>query len=104
MKIRDLLREKARPVYTIAGAALMGTFITSVFGVLFYTLLAPVYAHTGLAITPDWLLGLMFGIGGAFGMYVGARLQKFVPAAIIKAILMFCLLFIAGRYILGYFL
>jgi uncharacterized membrane protein YfcA len=91
------------PVYTIAGAALLGTFITSVFGVLFYILLAPVYALTGLAISPDWMLGLMFGAGGAMGMYVGARIQKYIPAIAIKAILLVCVLFIAGRYILGYF-
>ncbi len=91
------------PVYTIAGAALMGTFITSVFGVLFYTLMAPLYSHTGLAISPDWLLGLMFGIGGAIGMYVGARIQKYIPAFVIKSILTVCVLFIASKYVLGYF-
>jgi uncharacterized membrane protein YfcA len=91
------------PVYTIAGAALMGTFITSVFGVLFYTLMAPLYSNTGLAISPDWMLGLMFGIGGAFGMYVGARIQKHIPAVIIKTILTTCVLIIACKYILGYF-
>ena len=31
------------PVHTISGATLMGTFLTSVAGVLFYTLLAPYF-------------------------------------------------------------
>lgn len=86
------------PVYTVAGAALMGTFVTSVAGVIVYQVLAPWYP--GMAIAPDWLLGFLFGIGGFAGMYCGARLQKFVPAAFIKWILVVCLLFTAGSYIL----
>lgn len=84
------------PVYTVAGAALMGTCITSLAGVLFFQFLAPFYP--GLAIAPDWLLGLLFGIGGACGMYCGARLQRFMPAKVIKAILAAAILFIAVRY------
>jgi uncharacterized membrane protein YfcA len=90
------------PVYTVAGAALMGTFVTSVAGVLFYQLIAPFYP--GMAIAPDWALGFLFGIGGFAGMYCGARLQKFIPAKIIKWILAGCILFIAGQYIIGYFM
>lgn len=89
------------PVYAVAGAALLGTFITSIAGVVFYTIIAPFYGHTGLAISPDWLLGAMFGIGGAAGMYVGARLQRFIPARIIKIILAAMMLFIAVKYISG---
>jgi uncharacterized membrane protein YfcA len=92
------------PVYTIAGAALMATFVTSIAGVVFYTLIAPFYADTGLAIAPDWALGALFGIGGAAGMYVGARLQRFVPARVIKTILAACILFVAVRYIVGFFM
>ena len=88
------------PVYTVAGAALMGTFVTSVAGVIFYQLLAPYYPT--MAIAPDWLLGILFGIGGFAGMYCGARLQKFVPAGFIKWILVVCLLFTAGSYIGSY--
>jgi len=91
------------PVYTVAGAALLGTFITSIAGVLFYTLIAPFYADTGLAITPDWLLGLMFGLGGAAGIYLGARLQKFIKENLIKLLLVIIILFVAGKYIIGFF-
>jgi len=87
------------PVYTIAGAALLGTFLTSVFGVTFYTLIAPFYAHTGLAIAPDWRLGFLFGVGGFLGMYCGARLQKYFPAKAIKLILGLVILFLSLRYI-----
>lgn len=88
------------PVYTVAGPALMGTFITSIFGTLVYQLLAPFYPH--LAVAPDWKLGILFGLGGLVGMYVGARLQKFLPAKIIKLILGFSIIFLAIRYILGF--
>lgn len=89
------------PVYTVAGAALMGTFITSIAGVLFYQCLAPFYPD--LQVAPDWLLGISFGLGGFAGMYCGARLQKFLPAKLIKAILAACILFLSLKYVGGYF-
>ncbi|OGQ98078.1 MAG: hypothetical protein A2521_07165 [Deltaproteobacteria bacterium RIFOXYD12_FULL_57_12] len=89
------------PVYTVAGAALMGTFVTSVAGVAFYQMIAPLYPE--MVIAPDWALGFLFGIGGFAGMYCGARLQKFVPARVIKWILTFCILFPAITYIVGFF-
>ena len=91
------------PVYTTAGATLLGTFVTSIAGVIIYAILASVYADSGLAITPDWMLGLSFGIGGALGIYTGTRLQKYLPVMVIKIILAACLLFVAGKYIIGYF-
>jgi uncharacterized membrane protein YfcA len=88
------------PVYTVAGAALLGTFMTSIAGVIFYSVIP---AHTGMTTTPDWLLGVLFGLGGFLGMYCGARLQKFVPQAYIKAMLVLIMLFLACSYILKYF-
>lgn len=89
------------PVYTIAGAALMGTFVTSVAGVTFYQLLSVYYPAQSIA--PDWYLGVLFGLGGFLGMYLGARCQKFVPAHIIKMILCICVLFVSGKYIINFF-
>ncbi len=89
------------PVYTVAGAALMGTFITSIAGVVFYQYLS--MAYTNMTVAPDWFLGAIFGFGGFFGMYLGARTQKYVRAKIIKIILCCCVLFVAVRYIVGYF-
>jgi uncharacterized membrane protein YfcA len=88
------------PVYTVAGAALMGTFITSVAGVIFYQLIAPYYP--GMSVAPDWMLGLLFGLGGMAGMYMGARLQKFVPAKFIKWMLGAIITFTALKYILEF--
>jgi len=88
------------PVYTVAGAALMGTFLTSIAGVTFYSIMP---AREGLATSPDWLLGLLFGAGGFVGMYLGARFQKFVPQKYIKLILGLAIVFLAVRYIYQYF-
>jgi uncharacterized protein len=87
------------PVYTVAGAALMGTFVTSVAGVAFYQGLAPFYPE--MAVAPDWGLGLLFGLGGAAGMYCGARLQKHLPAKAIKWMLAAVILFVAIGYLRG---
>jgi uncharacterized membrane protein YfcA len=92
------------PVHTVAGAALMGTFLSSIAGVIIYALISPFYSNTHLPITPDWLLGTLFGIGGAMGMYIGARLQRYMPAKLIKGILSACVLFIAIKYIIDFFL
>jgi len=89
------------PVYTIAGAALMGTLITSVAGVLFYSIIP---AKAGMATSPDWLLGFLFGAGGFVGIYLGARFQKFVPQKAIKLMLGTIIVFLAIRYISQYFM
>ena len=88
------------PVYTVAGAALLGTFLTSIAGVFFYSVIP---AHAGMSTAPDWHLGVLFGIGGFLGMYCGARLQKFVPQKLIKLILGALILCLAGQYIYQYF-
>ena len=88
------------PVYTVAGAALMGTFVTSVAGVAFYQAIAPFYPD--VAVAPDWTLGLLFGLGGMAGMYLGARAQKFVPARLIKIMLSVIILFTALKYVVGF--
>ncbi|MCB2187197.1 MAG: sulfite exporter TauE/SafE family protein [Deltaproteobacteria bacterium] len=89
------------PVHTVAGAALMGTFITSIAGVAFFQFIAPWYGN--LSVAPDWLLGLMFGLGGVAGIYLGARCQRFVPAVWLKAMLVALMLYVGGRYVVLYF-
>ena len=89
------------PVYTVAGAALMGTFVTSVAGVAFYQVIAPFYPN--LSIAPDWSLGILFGIGGVAGMYLGACCQKFVPEKAIKWMLAVIIFSTAFKYIVDFF-
>ncbi|MDA8432053.1 MAG: sulfite exporter TauE/SafE family protein [Nitrospiraceae bacterium] len=88
------------PIYAVAGAALMGTFLTSIAGIVFYSV-AP--AKGGGATSPDLLLGLLFGLGGFVGMYLGARLQKFVPQRFIKLMLGGLILSVAAKYIIQFF-
>jgi len=88
------------PVHTVAGAALMGTFLTSIVGVVFYQAIAPLYGS--MAVAPDWLLGGLFGLGGLAGMYLGARTQRLVPAKWIKLMLAGLLIYLAVRYLGGY--
>ncbi|MDI6853844.1 MAG: sulfite exporter TauE/SafE family protein [Deltaproteobacteria bacterium] len=83
------------PVFTIAGAALFGTLVTSVAGVGIYYL---------RGFPPDWALGALFGIGGFMGMYLGARLQRFFSGRVIRIGLGLVISALALRYIIGYFL
>jgi uncharacterized membrane protein YfcA len=82
------------PVFTIAGAALFGTLVTSVVGVGIYYL---------RGYPPDWALGALFGIGGFLGMYIGARLQRFFSGRVIRIGLGLIITALALQYIVGYF-
>ncbi len=84
------------PVHMVAGAALLGTFLTSIAGVSFYSMLP---AAAGISTSPDWSLGILFGLGGIAGMYCGARLQKYVPQKLIKTMLGLMMVFLGGGYI-----
>ena len=88
------------PIYTIAGATLMGTFITSVAGALFFSVLP---ATNGISPMPDWPLGILFGVGGFIGMYLGAKTQKYVPQKFIKVFVGAAIMFLAIKYIVQYF-
>jgi len=88
------------PVYTIAGATLMGTFITSVGGALFFSVIP---TTIGVSPMPDWPLGISFGLGGFAGMYLGARAQRFVPQKFIKSIVGIAIIVLAVKYITQYF-
>ena len=87
------------PVYAIAGAVLLGTFVSSLAGVTFYSLI-PI---NGAVATPDWLLGILFGAGGLMGMYLGARMQKYFSDKWIKLMLGTIVFIIASRYVLRFF-
>ena len=92
------------PVHAVAGATLMGTFTTSVVGVLTYQAVAFFPASAGMAVAPDWPLGILFGVGGLVGMYCGARLQRHFPSTWLKLMLGLIVVFVAVRYLTGYLL
>jgi uncharacterized protein len=87
-------------VYAVAGAALFGTFVTSVVGVAIYQFLP---APAGMTVQPDWSLGILFGLGGMAGMYLGARTQRRVSQRALKIGLALVLTGLAGGYVLQYF-
>jgi uncharacterized membrane protein YfcA len=88
------------PVYTIAGATLAGTCITSIAGAFFFTFLP---ASQGISPMPDWPLGILFGLGGFVGMYLGARMQKHMPQKFIKGVVSVAIVFLAIRYVWQFF-
>ena len=85
------------PVHAIAGALLLGTFLASLAGVLGYGFLGLFSSLDGIGADP--LLGLLLGLGGLMGSYLGARCQRFVPARRIKWGLALILLFTSLRYL-----
>jgi uncharacterized membrane protein YfcA len=87
------------PVYAIAGAVLLGTFVSSLAGVAFYSLI-PI---NGEVAAPDWLLGILLGAGGLMGMYLGARVQKYASERWIKLMLGGVIIIVASKYILKFF-
>jgi uncharacterized membrane protein YfcA len=64
-------------VTTVAPAALTSTFVTSIVGAATYLVLA--LTTTGHDIAPDWMIGIISGLGGLCGGYLGAHLQPFLP-------------------------
>ncbi|HEY7876271.1 MAG TPA: sulfite exporter TauE/SafE family protein, partial [Actinomycetota bacterium] len=74
------------PVRRVAPAALVATLITSIAGVISFEVLALTGA-SGPDSRPDWLLALLFGVGGAAGGFTGARLNKLLPERPLRALL-----------------
>ncbi|NCS66599.1 MAG: hypothetical protein COS39_07550 [Hydrogenophilales bacterium CG03_land_8_20_14_0_80_62_28] len=89
------------PIHAVAGAALFGTFVTSIAGVTLYQFLP---APPGIETRPDWALGILFGLGGVAGMYLGARAQKHVPQHLLEIGIAAVLTLLAGGYVIGYLL
>jgi uncharacterized membrane protein YfcA len=87
------------PVYTVAGAALISTFLTSVAGVVFFQVLDAAGVGGSAAVAPDWLLGVVLGVGGLAGTYAGARVQKFLPEMWIRTVLGTLVVLLALSYI-----
>jgi uncharacterized protein len=85
-----------RPPSEVAPAALASTFVTSVAGVITFTVLS-LHAHAPVA--PDWPTGLALGAGGLAGAYLGARLQPRLPEVAIRRIVGVLVIAIGARYL-----
>ena len=90
------------PIHVLAGAALLGTFVASIVGVATFVILD--LLNPAQNLSPDWLLGLCFGLGGLCGMYLGALTQKRVTDKWLRIGLLCVILLTSTRYILGFFL
>ncbi|MFN3545751.1 MAG: sulfite exporter TauE/SafE family protein [Thiobacillus sp.] len=83
------------PLHAIAGATLTATLLTSMIALAAYAWLP---APAGVAVRPDWALGLAFGVGGLAGAYLGARMQKRVSQRTLKGFLAVLLIGLAIHY------
>lgn len=82
-------------VATVAPAALLSTWVTSIVGVLTYAVIA---LHASGPVSPDWPLGVATGIGGLAGGWVGASLQPRLPERALRTLLGLLALALAGLY------
>ncbi|MEU4624124.1 sulfite exporter TauE/SafE family protein [Actinoplanes sp. NPDC023801] len=73
------------PMATVAPAALASTFVTSIAGAATFGLIALITGEGQIA--PHWALGLLCGLGGLIGGYLGARLQRHIPEAALRFLL-----------------
>ena len=85
-----------RPPAEVAPAALASTFVTSVAGVITFTILS---AHAGGHVAPDWPTGVALGAGGLAGAYTGARMQSRLPDALIRRVMGVLVVAIGARYL-----
>ena len=79
-----ILVSRGMPVTKVAPAALVSTFVTSIAGSVTYAILG--LARAG-PIAPDWPLGLLCGLGGQAGGYLGAALAPRLPEAVLRLLL-----------------
>jgi uncharacterized protein len=75
------------PVERVAPAALAATLLTSAAGVISFELLARIGDGADPARRPDYLLALLFGVGGGLGAYTGARLNALLPDRHLRVLL-----------------
>jgi uncharacterized protein len=94
--LSPLLIGSGRPAAEVAPAALASTFVTSVAGVVTFTILS---LHLPGSVAPDWPTGVALGIGGLAGGYTGARIQSRLPDALIRRIVGLLVIAIGTRYL-----
>jgi uncharacterized protein len=87
---------EGRPPAEVAPAALASTFVTSIAGVITFTILS---IHQHATIAPDWPTGIALGAGGLAGAYTGARIQTRLPDLLIRRVLGVLVVVIGARYL-----
>lgn len=83
-----------------APAALIATFLTSSAGIASFEILELLAVREGPASgRPDWALALLFGVGGAMGGNLGARLNTRIPETALKILLGILAVLLGGSYL-----
>ena len=80
----------------VSPAALASTFVTSVAGVITFTILS---LHHHGSVAPSWPTGIALGAGGLAGAYTGARLQSRLPDLLIRRVMGVLVIAIGARYL-----
>ncbi len=93
--LSPLLIGSGRPAAEVAPATLASTFVTSLGGVITFTILS---LSKGPA-APNWPTGIALGIGGLIGGYTGARMQSRLPDTLIRRTVGILATAIAARYL-----
>ena len=93
--LAPVLIGSGRPATEVAPAALASTFVTSLGGVITFTILS---ISAGPA-APDWPVGIALGLGGIIGGYTGARMQSRLPETLIRRTVGILAIAIAARYL-----
>jgi uncharacterized protein len=93
--LSPILIGSGRPAAEVAPATLASTFVTSLGGVLTFTLLS---LRQG-PVAPNWPTGIALGMGGIAGGYLGARMQSRLPDTLIRRIVGILAIAIAARFL-----
>ncbi len=94
--LAPVLIGSGRKAAEVAPAALASTFVTSVAGVITFTILS---LHEHGSVAPDWPTGIALGIGGLAGGYTGARLQSRLPDVLIRRLIGILVIAIGAQYL-----
>jgi uncharacterized protein len=80
----------------VAPSALASTLVTSVGGVITFTILS---LHQHIPVAPDWSVGIALGAGGLAGGYTGARIQSRMPDVLIRRLVGILVIAIGAYYL-----
>jgi uncharacterized membrane protein YfcA len=94
--LSPILVADGQPPSQVAPAALSSTFLTSLAGVVTFSILS---LHQQGSVAPDWRTGIALGAGGLAGGYVGARLHARMPEMIIRRLLALVVVAIGIRFL-----
>ena len=94
--LAPILVADGQPPALVAPASLSSTFLTSLAGVVTFTVLS---VHQHGSVAPDWPTGIALGVGGLAGGYVGARLHARMPEGLIRRLLALVVVAIGIRFL-----